>query len=77
MVSADDVKRASDLLNEKKVDSLHTDIEQSFGESVAKIKDSYQEQRSTPAPSVAVGGEATGAVKLKTMVTASMIGIGI
>lgn len=75
VVSADDVKRASDLLNEKKVDSLHTDIEQSFGESVAKIKDSYQEQRSTPAPSVAVGSEATGAVKLKTMVTASMIGI--
>ena len=40
VVSADDVKRASDLLNEKKVDSLHTDIEQSFGESILRDRKS-------------------------------------
>ncbi|QHU92223.1 hypothetical protein GWK76_02750 [Candidatus Saccharibacteria bacterium oral taxon 488] len=75
VVSSDDVKRASDLLNEKKADSLRAKVEQSFGGSTTIIKGSYQEQRSTPTPSVAVDSEATGAVTLKTVVTASMVGI--
>ncbi len=75
VVSSDDVKRAGDLLNEKKADSLRAKVEQSFGGSTVTIKESYQEQRSTPAPSVAIDGEAASAVTLKTVVTASMVGI--
>ena len=62
-------------MNEKKADSLRGKVEQSFGGSTVTIKESYQEQRSAPTPSVAVDSEATGAVTLKTVVTASMVGV--
>ncbi|RKV91979.1 MAG: carbohydrate-binding protein, partial [Candidatus Saccharimonas sp.] len=39
------------------------------------IVESYAESRSNPSPSVAVDGEATGAVTLKTTITASMSAI--
>lgn len=75
VVSSDDVKRATDLLNEKKDDSLKSKLESAFGGSVIVIGDSYSEKRSSPAPSVAVDSEASGQVALKTTLTATMLAI--
>lgn len=70
--SADDVKKASELLQEKKDESLRTKLQESFGGDVVVIEESYQEKRAEPVPSVAVDTEAAGPVTLKTTITASM-----
>lgn len=75
VVSESDIARASDLLNEKKDDSLREKLEASFGSSSIVIADSFSEERSNPSPSVAVDAEASGPVTLKTTITASMLAV--
>lgn len=75
VVTASDIESAKNKLNEQKVDGLKEQLAASFGGSAKAITDSYVENRSNPSPSVAVDGEATGAVTLKATVTASMSAI--
>lgn len=75
VVSADDLKKATEQLNGKKDDALQDKLAQSFGSSAIFIKESYKEDRSAPAPSVAVDTEASGNVVLKTTVTASALAV--
>lgn len=75
VVSADDVAKATDKLNEQKDDTLKAKLTGAFGSSSVIIGDSYQEKRSDPAPSVAVDAEASGPVSLKTTLTVSMMAI--
>lgn len=75
VVSEEDVQKASVALEEKKLDDLKNKLTESFGASSFVIGDSFSEQRSAPSSSVAVDGEASGAVTLKTTVTASMLAV--
>jgi len=73
--SEDDVKKAAEKLAEQKDESLRTKLKDSFGSSAVLINESYQENRSDPAPSVAIDAEASGPVTLKTTITASMMAV--
>ena len=75
VVSEEDITRATDMLNEKKDDQLRQKLESSFASSSLVIEESYQENRSNPTPSVAVGAEAAGPVSLKATITASMYAV--
>lgn len=75
VVSQDDIAKAAQELAEKKDDSLRSKVEGSFSESNTVIKETYQEERSDPTPSVKVDEEATGPVTLKSTITASMMAI--
>lgn len=75
VVSEEDVTAATEKLNQQKDDTLKTKLTDSFGSSNVVLKDSYSESRSDPVPSVAVGSEVSGAVKLSTKLTASMLAI--
>lgn len=75
VVSADDVAKAKVKLDAQKDASLQSAVKALFPSSSIVINESYQEARSNPTPSVAVDHEASGAVQLKTTVTASMQGI--
>jgi hypothetical protein cdiviTM7_03019 len=75
VVTAGDIEAAKSKLGEQKVDGLKEKLASSFGSSAKVIVESYAESRSNPSPSVAVDGEATGAVTLKTTITASMSAI--
>lgn len=75
VVTAGDIEAAKSKLGEQKVDGLKEKLASSFGGSAKVIVESYAESRSNPNPSVAVDGEATGAVTLKTTITASMSAI--
>lgn len=75
VVSADDVSKATSKLEDEKDSSLRSKLESAFGESSIVIGDSYQEKRSKPSSSVAVGSEASGSVTLKSTLTASMVAV--
>lgn len=75
VVTQSDIDKATDLLNEKKPTDLRPKLEAMFSESNTVIKETYQEDRANPVPSVKVDGEATGPVSLKSTVTASMVAI--
>ncbi|PID33424.1 hypothetical protein CR969_00790 [Candidatus Saccharibacteria bacterium] len=75
VVSKDDVEKAANKLAEKTDDSLKSKLVKSFGNSSKVIEESYREKRSKPTPSVAVGSEAEGPVKLKTTLKAIMFAI--
>lgn len=75
VVSASDVSRAADMLNEKKDDQLKQKLTESFSSSSVIISESYQESRSEPTPSVAVDAEANGAVTLKATITGTMFAV--
>ncbi len=75
VVTSNDIERATDLLNEKKDESLKSKLEAAFGSSAVVVAESYQEKRSNPTSSVAVDAEASGAVTLKATLTASMLAI--
>lgn len=73
VVTASDVASAKSKLNEQKDNGLKNQLAGSFGSSAKVITDSYSENRSDPAPSVAVDSEASGSVLLKSTITASML----
>lgn len=73
VVTASDVASAKSKLNEQKDNGLKNQLAGSFGSSAKVITDSYSENRSEPVPSVAVDGEASGNVLLKSTITASML----
>ena len=75
VVSADDVAKAKVKLDAQKDASLQSAVKALFPSSSIVINESYQEARSNPTPTVAVDHEASGTVKVKTTVTASMQGI--
>ena len=75
VVTASDIESAKSKLSEKKIDGLKGQLLSSFGDSAAVITESYVENRSDPSSSVAVDGEATGAVTLKSTITASALAI--
>ncbi len=75
VVSQDDVDKAANKLAEKTDKSLKAKLVKSFGDSSRVIEESYREKRSKPSPSVAVGSEANGPVKLKTTLKATMFAI--
>lgn len=75
VVTAGDIESAKSKLSEKKVDGLKEQLLSSFGDSATVITESYVENRSDPSSSVAVDGEATGAVTLKSTITASALAI--
>ena len=75
VVSSEDLKKATEQLNDKKDESLREKLSQSFGSSAVVVKESYNEERSAPSPSVGVDAEASGNVVLKTTVTASALAI--
>ena len=75
VVSDVDITKAIEALDAQKDSTLKTKLEKAFGSSAMVIGESYKEERSTPTPSIAVGGEASGAVTLKATVTASMFAI--
>lgn len=75
VVSSDDVAKAKAKLDEQKDPSLQAAVKALFPSSSIVINESYQEARSPATPSVGVDQEASGAVQLKTTVTASMQGI--
>lgn len=75
VVTASDIESAKSKLSEKKIDGLKEQLLSSFGDSATVIAESYVENRSDPNPSVAVDGEATGAVTLKSTITASALAI--
>ena len=75
VVTASDIESAKSKLSEKKIDGLKEQLLSSFGDSATVITESYVENRSDPNPSVAVDGEATGAVTLKSTITASALAI--
>ena len=75
VVTASDIESAKSKLSEKKIDGLREQLLSSFGDSATVITESYVENRSDPSSSVAVDGEATGAVTLKSTITASALAI--
>ena len=75
VVTASDIESAKSKLSEKKIDGLKEQLLSSFGDSATVITESYVENRSDPNSSVAVDGEATGAVTLKSTITASALAI--
>ena len=75
VVSEDDLAKAVAALGEKKVSDLKSKLEASFSESNVVIKETFQEKRGDPVPSVKVDEEATGPVTLKSTVTASMMAV--
>ena len=75
VVTAGDIESAKSKLSEKKIDGLKEQLLSSFGDSATVITESYVESRSDPSSSVAVDGEATGAVTLKSTITASALAI--
>ena len=75
VVSDVDITKAIEALDAQKDSTLKAKLEKAFGSSAMVIGESYKEERSTPTPSIAVGGEASGAVTLKATVTASMFAI--
>lgn len=75
VVTASDIESAKSKLGEKKIDGLKEQLLSSFGDSATVITESYVENRSDPNSSVAVDGEATGAVTLKSTITASALAI--
>ena len=75
VVTASDIESAKSKLSEKKIDGLKEQLLSSFGDSATVITESYVENRSDPSSSVAVDGEATGAVTLKSTITASALAI--
>ena len=75
VVSEDDLAKATAALGEKKVPDLRSKLESSFSESNVVIKETFQEKRGDPVPSVKVDEEATGPVTLKSTVTASMMAV--
>lgn len=75
VVTASDIEVAKNKLSEKKVEGLKEQLIASFGNSVKTITESYAENRSDPSSSVAVDGEATGAVTLKSTITANMLAV--
>ena len=76
VVSEEDVRAATDKLNEQKTTGLKEEVLKLFDtNSVVVINDSYIEHRGDATPSVAVGSEANGPVTLKATVTASMMAI--
>lgn len=75
VVSDSDVVKATSLLEEKKADDLRAKLKSAFGSSSFVIDDSYTESRGDPTPSIAVGSEANGIVKLTATITASMLAV--
>lgn len=75
VVTASDIEAAKNKLSEKKVEGLKEQLIASFGNSVKTITESYAENRSDPSSSVAVDAEATGAVTLKSTITANMLAV--
>ena len=75
VVSEDDIAKAVGVLGEKKPEDLRTKLAASFSESNIVIKETFQEKRSDPVPSVKVDQEATGPVTLKATTTASMLAV--
>ena len=75
VVTASDIEAAKNKLSEKQVEGLKEQLIASFGNSVKTITESYAENRSDPSSSVAVDGEATGAVTLKSTITANMLAV--
>ena len=75
VVSDDDLAKATAALGEKKVTDLKSKLESSFSESNVIIKETFQEKRGDPVPSVKLDEEATGPVTLKSTVTASMMAV--
>ena len=75
VVTAGDIESAKSKLSEKKIDGLKEQLLSSFGDSATVITESYVENRSDPSSSVAVDGEAIGAVTLKSTITASALAI--
>ena len=75
VVTASDIESAKSKLSEKKIDGLKEQLLSSFGDSATVITESYVENRSDPNSSVAVDGEATGVVTLKSTITASALAI--
>ena len=75
VVSEDDLAKATAALGEKKVSDLRSKLESSFSESNVVIKETFQEKRGDPVPSVKINEEATGPVTLKSTVTASMMAV--
>ena len=75
VVSEDDLAKAVAALGEKKVSDLKSKLEASFSESNVVIKETFQEKRGDPVPSVKINEEATGPVTLKSTVTASMMAV--
>ena len=75
VVTSSDIESAKSKLSEKKIDGLKEQLLSSFGDSATVITESYVENRSDPSSSVAVDGEATGAVTLKSTITASALAI--
>lgn len=75
VVSEDDITKAAASLGEKKAEDLRSKLEASFSESNVVIKETFQEKRGDPVPSVKLDEEATGPVTLKSTVTASMMAV--
>ena len=75
VVSDSDISKATSLLEEKKADDLRAKLKSAFGSSSFIIDDSYTESRGDPTPSIAVGSEANGTVKLTATITASMLAV--
>ncbi len=75
VVSDSDISKATSLLEEKKADDLRAKLKSAFGSSSFVIDDSYTESRGDPTPSIAVGSEANGTVKLTATITASMLAV--
>ena len=75
VVSEDDLAKATAALGEKKAEGLRSKLEASFSESNVVIKETFQEKRGDPVPSVKVDEEVTGPVTLKSTVTASMMAV--
>ena len=75
VVTASDIESAKSKLSEKKIDGLKEQLLSSFGDSATVITESYVENRSDPNSSIAVDGEATGAVTLKSTITSSALAI--
>lgn len=75
VVSQDDIDKATRALSEKKAEDLRPKLDTMFSESNVIIKETFQEKRGDPVPSVKVDEEATGPVTLKSTVTASMMAV--
>lgn len=75
VVTASDIEAAKNKLSEKKIEGLKEQLIASFGNSVKTVTESYVENRSDPSSSVVVDGEATGAVTLKSTITANMLAV--
>lgn len=75
VVTASDIEAAKNKLSDKKIEGLKEQLIASFGNSVKTITESYAENRSDPSSSVAVDAEATGAVTLKSTITANMLAV--